>query len=518
MYDLICYICILKSCSLRLLLLGFIAVVSIEMIAPHCASGETVSNQPSGLSAGSTESAPEQNLPVRHEQARAVIDTRTTFSDGAYDPETLVQMARERGISIVFLNDHDRMAMEYGLPPFRGILKKRVELNSINKMGADKYLAEVAGIRKKYPDMVIIPGAESAPFYYWTGNPFTGSLTAHDHERRILTVGLEKADDYKTLLVAHTDGVGIAIFQTWSTAVIIVSLLLSIYLLFSKGRWRLAGGFLMAANFLFILNAFLSTSSLFDAYHGPKGAKPYQHFIDAVNQKGGLTFWNYPETKSGVRKMGLIYVNTPPYPQMLLETINYTGFAALYGENITATEPGGLWDKALQEYCMGFRRTPPWGIATSDYHEEGESGQKLGDFQTVFLLSEYSNAAVLDALKQGRIYACQGNFPRMPRLEKFAVSDSENEGVRPAVSGEELVVKRNPHIRVAVSGHPNSREFVRVRLICSGELIKVFSGKLPLEIDYVDNPSRKRRKIYYRVDMKGYGAIVSNPIFVRFKK
>src|SRR5512139_356050 len=58
---------------------------------------------------------------TEYEQVPALIDLRTTFSDGAYDPETLVQMAVNKGFRVIFLNDHDRVVMEYGLPPFRNI-------------------------------------------------------------------------------------------------------------------------------------------------------------------------------------------------------------------------------------------------------------------------------------------------------------------------------------------------------------------------------------------------------------
>src|SRR3990170_8595384 len=81
---------------------------------------------------------------MSYEQAPALMDLRTTFSDGAYDPETLVQMAVKKGFRVIFLNDHDRVAMEYGLPPFRNIIKKREELNAINKSGADAYLRAIA--------------------------------------------------------------------------------------------------------------------------------------------------------------------------------------------------------------------------------------------------------------------------------------------------------------------------------------------------------------------------------------
>ena len=66
-------------------------------------------------------------------QVPGLIDLRTTYSDGELDLESLVNLAKKRGFSVLFVNDHDRMALEYGLFPLRNILKKRVELNSINK-------------------------------------------------------------------------------------------------------------------------------------------------------------------------------------------------------------------------------------------------------------------------------------------------------------------------------------------------------------------------------------------------
>jgi hypothetical protein len=33
-------------------------------------------------------------------------------------------MAKDRGFEVFIINDHDRVVMEYGLPPFRDIVKK----------------------------------------------------------------------------------------------------------------------------------------------------------------------------------------------------------------------------------------------------------------------------------------------------------------------------------------------------------------------------------------------------------
>lgn len=456
------------------------------------------------------------------EQVPALTDLRTTFSDGAYDPETLVQMAVKKGFHVIFLNDHDRVVMEYGLPPFRNIVKKRVELNAINKSGAGNYLRTIADIRKKYPDVILIPGTESAPFYYWTGSPFIGNLTANDHERRLLTMGLEKPEDYETLPVLH-NGLSGTRFRAAKPALLafFISFILSFYFLFKKGWWRIAGAVLIVVNAGFFINTVFARPSAFDAYNGKQGMAPYQMFIDAVAEKGGLTFWNYPETRSGVRRLGPIQVKTLPYPEVLLETRNYTGFAALYGDTITLTEPGNLWDVTLQEYCRGFRERPPWGIATADYHMEGGSGQNLGDFQTVLWLAEKSAPSVLAALKNGRMYACQGKFPKIPKLDEFSISAAKPDTAPRMISGDEFLLRRNPRIRITVSGGAGTtggKSTVRVRLIRSGSLIQTFQGTLPLAIDYTDPLEKPGEKVYYRMDMTGYGTIVSNPIFVKFAK
>ena len=136
-------------------------------------------------------------------QVAGLIDIRTTFSDGEMDPEAVVELARERGFEVVVFNDHDRMAMEYGIWPFRNIFKKRVELHSINRGGAAEYLNAVEEVQRKFPDMIVIPGSITAPFYYWTGSYFSDDLTAHNHERRLLTIGLDAPEDYESLPILH---------------------------------------------------------------------------------------------------------------------------------------------------------------------------------------------------------------------------------------------------------------------------------------------------------------------------
>jgi hypothetical protein len=261
-----------------------------------------------------------------------VVDLRSTFSDGAYDINSLVQLARSKGIQVLFINDHDLMAMEYGVWPLRNLISKREERNSILKMGADKYIREIERINQANPDMVIIPGSETTPFYYWTGNPFQGKLTAHNHEKRILTIGLESPFDYENLPILHNhysvralhDGLpGILFFA----AAFVVGLVM----LWWKGSFRIAGMVVLVLSAVLMANGNPFKKSPFDPYHGDRGSAPYQLLIDYVAARGGMTFWNYPETKSGVRQLGPIMVSTRPYPEALLESMGYTGFASLYG-------------------------------------------------------------------------------------------------------------------------------------------------------------------------------------------
>lgn len=451
-----------------------------------------------------------------YQQVAGLIDLRSTFSDGAHDIESLAQMAKDRGFEVLIINDHDRMVMEYGLFPFRKLIKKRVELPSINKNGAKAYLDSIKKVQKMFPDMIIIPGSETAAFYYWTGSYFKKDLTAHNHERRILTIGMEQPEDYENLPILHngfsTQYLEMAIPEILFFFVVLV---LAVFLIKWRGFYRIAGIIIFIWCVASIANSNMFRSSPFDQYNGDQGIAPYQHLIDYVDSKRGLTFWNYPETKSGVRQMGPIYVDTPPYPEVLEQARGYTGFAAIYGDNITITEPGNVWDRVLIAYCEGRRNRPVWGISTADFHEEGGAGEKLGNFPTVFLLQENTKKNVLKALRDGKMYAYRGGYPQFVRLDEFSVCsfDGKNKGI----SGDEIALKGSPRIKISLSAAEASERKVTVRLIRSGTVIQTFQGKLPIEIYYEDKYFVPGKKIYYRLDMQGEGKIVSNPIFVAFE-
>ena len=453
-------------------------------------------------------------------QIPGLIDLRTDFSDGSHSLEQIIKLAKKQGFDVLFITDHDRKVLEYGVRPFQNIIKKRVEAASINKNGPDKYLNMIRSASKQYPEMILIPGAESAPFYYWRGSYFKKSLTVCNWEKHLIIVGMETPEDFKKLPILHngfsakylSSRISIGFF------LLFIPLAAGLFLITKRKILRYSGIVLTFLSLLLLLNNHPFRSSPYDPYHGDQGIAPYQLVIDYVNSRGGMAFWNHPETKSGSGKIDFIFKDTPPHPQVLTESKNYSGFAALYGESPTVTEPGSVWDSVLKEYCSGQREMPAWGISSADFHQEGAAREKLGNFPTVFLVKNKTKEDILEALRNGRIYAYRGDVD-LPRLvlENFSIIDLETS--RGGVMGENISLKSYPSVHIRVTApSPERGNTVKVRLIREGKLLKSFSGEIPLTIDYTDEYFELNRKTYYRLDARDSKnrIIISNPIFVTF--
>jgi hypothetical protein len=129
------------------------------------------------------------------------IHVSTAISDGSLMLPEVINVARAKGMKAVIVTDRDFMKWEYGLWPLRNIIKKTKEMNSVFKIGVDKYLNLIESEAKRNPDIVIIPGLESAPFYYWQGIPFSENFKICDWHKHILVFGLEKPEDFRKLPV-----------------------------------------------------------------------------------------------------------------------------------------------------------------------------------------------------------------------------------------------------------------------------------------------------------------------------
>jgi len=360
------------------------------------------------------------------------------FSSGAHTLDELVKLARDRGVDVIVLTDHDRISMSYGLPPFPHLFSITRSRKSVLKEGIRKYLARVDAVDAAHPEIILVPGLESAPFYYWTGSLRSGELVSHNWRKHIHVIGLTDPRVIDNLPILDNG------FSTENVRVLLPRfliylgfLLISVVLIAWKGIFRTVGKGLLILSVLGAFDAQPFRSSPYDPYHGDQGVAPYQRLIDYVGEHGGMTFWAHPEAHYGDREKAFrkkivgiplptVRMHTGQHPLDLVRTHGYTGFEALYGDTIHATDPGKEWDRVLLQYCEGKRKNPPWGICGLDFHRQGQNA--WSDFrrgQTIFLVKEKSRKAVLEALRKGRMYSVyQGDANRF-RLDDFSMATAD---------------------------------------------------------------------------------------------
>lgn len=463
-----------------------------------------------------------------YKQFPATIHVHSKVSSGIYSIAELADSARKHNLKILILTDHALVRAEYGFFPLRRLIRKVVEKESILSYGAENYINLINKVNESYPDLILIPGAEVAPFYYWRGSYFKKNLTLHNWSKQILVIGLDKRSDYRNLpLVSNSYSLPYydwqSIFQLWPLIPLIFGFWLmkrrkakqlfygrQIFITYSP-IYKILGLLIIVLSGLFLVNNFPFSHLEYDQYHNEQGVFPYQNLVDYVNSKKGLTFWSAPEATTR-RKIGEVKMFTPAHSQDLLKTQNYTGFAALYQDNITFTDPGKGWDQILNEYCRGKRAQPVWGIGEIDYHGLMENVKKIDTIQTILLLPDFKKEEVLKALKKGRMYAVlRGNFQLI--LDEFSL-EIEKEKV---FQGEELKCGGKPKINIKVSSSDHEVYDIEIRLIRKGKIIKIFKDKTPFKIEFEDEYYVPGEKIYYRLDIRAPSStIISNPIFVKF--
>ena len=442
-----------------------------------------------------------------------LIDLRTTFSDGDHSIEELAGIARSRGFKVLFINDHERIALSYGVQPFRHVLRYKKEFPSITTHGPAKFLKEIKRVSNIYPDMIIIPGCEISPYYYWSGSYFKGNLTAHGYDRRVIIINFDEPEDYEGL---PSPGNHLSFRYTLKKlpglGIFLIPLLIGGVLLRYKGFFRNTGAFIIILSAISIINYNPFRGAIYDQYDGDRGVAPHQEVIDYVKERGGMSFWNYPEQRSGQRKHGPIFVSTPPYPEVLYQSQNYTGFSAIYGDRNTITEPGKLWDMLLEAYGRGERSRPVWGISTADFHGDGRLGLALGAYPTTFLVREFSKEEILKAMEKGRMYSSFGDGHVWPKLDYFQISGKASQT---AHMGDTITVGYPPVIRFRVSYDAVRPRKMTLLLIRGGKVIQRYREETPIEGEYIDKEAPPGRKSFYRL-MDADKRLVSNPIFVNY--
>ncbi|MBT3880890.1 MAG: PHP domain-containing protein [Candidatus Scalindua sp.] len=463
----------------------------------------------------------------------SAIHIHTSIGNGEQTPEEIVEIARKSGIKVVIFTDHDTMKWTYGIPPLRKIIQKVVDQKSILKYGAENYINRIEELNKKHPDMLLIHGAESIPFYYWRGSPFKKTLALVKGNEHILVFGLQNPSDYKNLPSVGNGFPGVfdveGIFRLWPVFFFLLGwrlISLSRKTSIEKhghshsiGPGTISGIICLFVGAVFLVNNYPFKTPLYDQYHGEQGVGPYQYLIDHANKNNALTFWAHPEVERSM-DFGNIKVVSSPYEKDLLSTFDYTGIAVFSEGMRHVGPPGGIWDKILLQYCSGKRFKPVWVIGEVDYRGHGFS---IDETQTVFLIKEKSNEEVMNALATGKMYAAMGDANQLS-LNSFVVEDSKSGKM--AFMGDEIALTGKPRIRIVVTvdkTHKSSaykKRSFNIDLIRNGTVIKTFEANDSIDIAYDDDYYNPNQKVYYRLAIDTsylFRGIVTNPIFVQFK-
>ncbi len=129
----------------------------------------------------------------------AALHVHSTTSTGTLDLDQLAERAERLGIDAVILSDNFALRFEYGLPPLRASLRKTMTIPSLTARRVGGFLRDVAAAQARHPQVMLIPGVEVVPHYYWTGSLLDRNLTMHNSQRNLLVLGLREDKDYAAL-------------------------------------------------------------------------------------------------------------------------------------------------------------------------------------------------------------------------------------------------------------------------------------------------------------------------------
>lgn len=462
------------------------------------------------------------------EAVRGVVHVHTDLSTGEFTLEELAATADKQGIGALLLAENYLLRVEYGLPPFRALTAVAHEERSVHGR-LHAYLERVARIRTQFPRVLILPGVEVMPHYFWTGSVWAFDLHLHDTQKNLLVFGIHDAGGLGGLPVAGNRAAGVYSLQSVVDAFPTLLLVPGIILLVRKRahRRRLGRAFIVVRRRSWALGLLLCLIGVAAAVRGwpfttdpyptsrPFGVAPHQALIDHVDRLGGATIWSFPEARDfGERPVGPVRVSwsTEPYGDDLLRSFRYTAFGAVYEDTTRVESPGGGWDRLLLEYAAGERSRASWAIGESGFHDRS-AHKELGTIETVFVVNERTEAAVLDALKRGRMYARQRTPALALDLTAFAVtaadaSASVGETVR-AVAGTPVAVT------ASIAASDGGRHEVRVTLIRNGAVVGAWTGMTPLPVAHREKSEGV--PLVFRLEARGPAntRLLANPIFVK---
>ncbi|MFQ5657051.1 MAG: hypothetical protein ACE5G5_05885, partial [Candidatus Methylomirabilales bacterium] len=96
-------------------------------------------------------------------EVTGAFHAHTNFSTGDISLEEVVEEARMEEIDSVIFAENFLLRIEYGLFPFRGLVKKVAEEPSVLRRGVGRWLQAIKAAQANSPDVILIPGVEVMP-------------------------------------------------------------------------------------------------------------------------------------------------------------------------------------------------------------------------------------------------------------------------------------------------------------------------------------------------------------------
>ncbi|MDO9118016.1 MAG: hypothetical protein Q7U39_08670 [Nitrospira sp.] len=472
-------------------------------------------------------SAAEQRVPLR-----VAIHVHSTASTGTLSLEALAARAEQQGLDGIVLSDNFSLEYEYGLQPLPGLLKKTVRYPSVLSYGVERYLEEIQSVQARHPQLVIVPGVEVAPYYYWTGSLWRGDLTMHDAQRNLLVLGLTRAEDYRAL-PARGNPASLTVEAASLANAAPLLLVIPALFLWTPRRpladgWRepVSAARRMGAACCLVLavatfvNAWPIGTPPFSSYESQLGYRPYQALLDAANQRGAVALWSMTEARDlqthAFGPLGTVTVRTDAHPEALALTSGYAGFGGLYQDTRTVTAAGGLWDQVIQSHRGRAQSAVPTMIGEIAFHGLADKGKDLDRVVTTVFAKERSVAGLLSAIRSGHAYAAaEGDQRVMLTLDEFSLGCDCDQ---PTVSvGEHLALPSGSHAvaTVRLSARDGKPHPVMIRLIRSGEVIDMTNAETPVAYRVADGQAVSAGGAYYRLEVVGRsGEVLTNPVYV----
>ncbi|HEY3131662.1 MAG TPA: hypothetical protein VGL91_19565 [Acidobacteriota bacterium] len=486
----------------------------------------------------------------------AALHIHSRFSNGNLEISELAAYGHQHQIDVLGITDSLLTRVRYGVGPWKKLISYWASRRAVIDHGVQNYLTSLQRAQRQFEDVVLIPGLEVAPYYYWQGDLFDG-LRLFDFDRHILIFGLYDPEVIRNLPVIEN--------ETWANtqrdwgstigpgAMIICGAILlfvkrvrevrlTYFSLRKQRRFWLLGLVLLLVGGAWAYNDY-PFGRLSDPYSGKGDIHASQHLIDFVRRRAGLTFLSYPEARVADIKMGGSTMVSAPHPEDLWLMDQYTGFEGVYGGDFRVTEPGNVWDRVLIDYLQGGRRSWPSVITGIDFHDFRPKGgwYDLIRGQTVLWAKRKDQASVLDALRRGRGYAIfQPVEGEEVTLRDFTLKSDD----RTAVAGETMQIAASVTVSAVVDWRSQVRDFAQssgtrdsesanhaaasaslpklqrpahLELIRNGERIDLIDSQLPMRLNRTETLGPGKYYYRLRVVFGLYQELLSNPIFVEMR-